>query len=168
MGIDLGINDYDDREFFNMWTKNKKKEILKISDYLAIKAAGNNKDVLSILMTSNSIPIEIKYEVIKDYKLEQFYNMVYNSDLDVNEKLILSIIDNNYSVFEKNFDDSDNKQHVCVIVSFKNVDDKFAEKCLESNIGKGLKYNISKKYGIGDAEQYYEEPVPSNDEDLSF
>lgn len=168
LGIDLGINDYDDREFFNMLTQNKKKERLKISDYLVIKAAGNNKDVLSILMTSNSIPIEIKYEVIKDYKLEQFYNMVYNSDLDVNEKLRLSILDNNYSVFEKYFDDSDNKQHVCVIVSFKNVDDKFAEKCLESNIGKGLKYNISKKYGIGDAEQYYEEPVPSNDEDLSF
>jgi len=133
---------------------------------LAIKAAGNNKDVLSILMTSDSIPIVVKYEVITNYKLEQFYNMLYNSDLEINNKLRLSVNTNNYPIFDKYFDDSDEKQFVCVNVNFKDVNNKFAERCLSSDISKSLKYKISKKYGIGNAEQYYEEPIA--DDDLPF
>ena len=168
LGVDLGVNDYDDTEYYNMWTQRTWKDGFKISDYLAIKAAGDNKDVLSILMTSDSIPIEVKYEVIKGYKLEQFYNMLYNSDLNVNKKLTLSVLNNNYSVFEKYFDDSNDNQNVCILISVKNFGNKFAEKCLASNIGKKLKYKISKTYGIGDAKQYYEEPKSSNDDDLPF
>lgn len=168
LGVDLGVNDYDDTESYNMWTQRTNKERLKETDYLAIKAAGNNKDVLSILMTSDFIPIIVKYEVITSHKLEQFYNMLYNSDLEINNKLRLSVNSNNYHMFDEYFDDSDDKQFVCAIVNFKNVNNKFAEKCLSSDISKSLKYKISKKYGIGDSEQYYEEPIASNDDDLPF
>lgn len=168
LGVDLGVNDYDDTESYNMWTQRTNKERLKETDYLAIKAAGNNKDVLSILMTSDFIPIIVKYEVITSHKLEQFYNMLYNSDLEINNKLRLSVNTNNYHMFDEYFDDSDDKQFVCAIVNFKNVNNKFAEKCLSSDISKSLKYKISKKYGIGDSEQYYEEPIASNDDDLPF
>jgi len=166
LGVDLGVNDYDDTESYNMWTQRTNKERLKETDYLAIKAAGNNKDVLSILMTSDSIPIVVKYEVITNYKLEQFYNMLYNSDLEINNKLRLSVNTNNYPIFDKYSDDSDEKQFVCVNVNFKDVNNKFAERCLSSDISKSLKYKISKKYGIGNAEQYYEEPIA--DDDLPF
>ena len=157
LGVDLGVNDYDDTESYNMWTQRTSKSILEISDYLAIKASRGNKDVLSILMTSDSIPIVVKYEVITNYKLEQFYDMLYNSDLDIDNKLRLSVNTNNYPIFDKYFDDSDEKQFVCVNVNFKDVNNKFAERCLSSDISKSLKYKISKKYGIGNSEQYYDD-----------
>ena len=168
LGVDMGVNDYDDTESYNMWTQRTNKERLKGTDYLAIKAAGNNKDVLYILMTSDSIPIVVKYEVITNHKLEQFYNILYNSDLKINDKVRLSVNTNNYPMFDKYFDDADDKQFACVVVSLKDVNNKFAERCLSSDIGKTLKYKISTKYGIGNAEQYYEEPIASNDEDLPF
>jgi hypothetical protein len=168
LGVDLGINDYDDTETTNIWTNDVRKAMLKTDDYLAIKAASGNKDVLSVLMTSSAIPIKVKYDVIVDYKLEQFYDMLYNSNLGDKDKLALTVYTNNYSMFDKLFNDSDNKNFTCISVSFRNLDDKFAKKCLSSDISKGVKYKISKKYGIGDAEQYYEEPIPSNDKDLPF
>jgi hypothetical protein len=168
LGVDLGVNDYDDTESYNMWTQRTHKERLKETDYLAIKAAGNNKDVLSILMTSDSIPVVVKYEVITNHKLEQFYNMLYNSDLKINDKLRLSVLTNDYSMFDKYFDNSDDKQFACAIVNFRNVNNKFAERCLSSDIGKTLKYKISTKYGIGNAEQYEEPKAPNYDEDLPF
>ena len=94
--------------------------------------------------------------------------MLYNSNLEAEDKLKLSTLANNYNMFDKYFDDADDKQFACVVVSLKDVNNKFAERCLSSDIGKTLKYKISTKYGIGNAEQYYEEPIASNDEDLPF
>jgi hypothetical protein len=169
LGIDLGINDYDDMESKNIWTGMVRKSQVKLDDYLAIKAAGSNKDVLSILMTSDSIPIDIKYEIAIKYKLEQFYDMLYKSDLSVENKIRLSLDSNNYSVFDMYFDDSKNKQFMCVFVSVKKLDKRFAEKCLSSDIGNGLKHKISVNYNIGDSGKYYEEPkLPNDDDDLPF
>jgi hypothetical protein len=167
LGVNLGVNDYDDTESYNMWTQRTSKERFKVTDYLSIKAAGDNKDVLSILMTSDSIPIVVKYEAIINHKLAQFYNMLYNSNLEAKDKVKLSTLTNNYPMFDKYFDESEDKQFSCVLVSFKNVNNKFAEKCLSSDIDKNLKYKISTKYGIGNAEQYYEEPK-GEDEYLPF
>lgn len=167
LGIDLGINDYDDTESKNIWTGKVSKRLFKLDNYLAIKAAGSNKDVLSILMTSDSIPIDIKYEIAIEYKLEQFYDMLYKSDLSVENKIRLSLDSNNYSVFNMYFDDSKNKQFMCVVVSVKKLDRRFAEKCLSSDIGNGVKHKISVNYNIGDSGKYYEEPKLPND-DLPF
>ena len=168
LGIDLGINDYDDTELKNIWTGEVKKRLFKLDDYLAIKAAGDNRDVLSILMTSDSIPIDIRYEIAIKYKLEEFYDMLYKSDLSIDNKLKLSLASNNYSVFDMYFDDSKNKQIMCVWVSAKKLDKTFAEKCLSADISQSLKYKISVNYNIGDSKKYYEEPRLSNDEELPF
>lgn len=172
LGVDLGINDYDDTEHHNMWTGMSHKSDVNLGNYLAIKAAGNNTDVLSILLTSDKVPINLKYKIAVKYKLEQFYDMLYNSDLDIDNKIELSINANNYLVFDKYFDDSENKHSMCVLVNIRgtkiNIDKKFVEKCLSSDINNSLKYSISTKYGIGNSEQYYEEPIASNDEDEDF
>ena len=169
LNIDLGINDYDDSESKNMWTDRVHKAQVNLDDYLALKAAGDNTDVLSILLTSDKLPIKIKYNIVVNYKLVNFYDMLYNSNLEAEDKLKLSTLANNYNIFEKYFDESEDKQFSCFWVKARNLDNRFAEKCLSSDISNNLKYNISTKYGIGNAEQYYEEPKASNyDEDLPF
>jgi hypothetical protein len=168
LNIDLGINDYDDSESKNMWTGRIHKAKVNLDDYLALKAAGDNTDVLSILLTSDKLPIKIKYNIVVNYKLVNFYDMLYNSNLEAKDKVKLSTLANNYNIFEKYFDESEDKQFSCVWLKAKNLDKRFAEKCLSSDISNNLKYDISKNYGVGDAEQYYEKPQPSNDEYLPF
>jgi len=131
MDINLGINDFVEIHSKNMFTNRNDKNRIEDDNFIAIRASKNNKDVLSILMRSRHIPIDIKYSIIIKHELFKNLEIIYNSDIENNRKSMLAIKTNDYKNFDKFFDNSVNKIFLCKIINNKkNIDKQFIDRCL--------------------------------------
>ena len=111
IGVNLGLNDYSETSVIDDYSR-KRTSRFDERNIVSLKAAKDNKEILSVLVTSSHIPIEVRVDMIRRYNLYNMNYIVYNSDAKIFDKVLLAALSGDLNNFKKYLPDLDYKGHL--------------------------------------------------------
>ena len=113
--VNLGLSDYEEQSWVNSYgdvrTSTHEEE-----NIIALKSAKNNKEVLSILVSSKYIPVEFKLSIIRKNDLFHLNHFIYDSDIDVRDKASIAALGGDLKNFNKYLPDVESKNTLFMVI----------------------------------------------------